>query len=162
MTTRRSTTRSRRRRRRGPTVGTTPRASSSSSAAGSGVFGSYAKVLLADDVPAAYAQFGPLSRLPAGAAHPRPVPGTARFAAAGGHHLHRHDRRRPRRGPRQTLVEAVCDDLAGRGFAAVETYPEADARPDATSAATPAFWVAVGFALAVDDERFPVMRRELD
>ena len=38
------------------------------------------------------------------------------------------------------LVEAVCDDLAGRGFAAVEAYPEVGARPDATSAADPAFW----------------------
>ena len=48
-----------------------------------------------------------------------------------------------------------------RGFAAVEAYPEAAARPDATSAATPAFWVAAGFARVVDDPRFPVMRREL-
>ena len=56
---------------------------------------------------------------------------------------------------------AVCDDLAGRGFAAVEAYPEAGARPDATSGATPAFWLAAGFSLAVDDERFPVVRREL-
>jgi hypothetical protein len=58
-------------------------------------------------------------------------------------------------------VEAVCADLAGRGFSAVEAYPEAGARPDATSAATPAFWVACGFAVAVDDDRFPVVRREL-
>jgi len=59
------------------------------------------------------------------------------------------------------LVTAVCDDLAGRGFTAVETYPEIGARPDATSAATPGFWESVGFARAIDDERFPVMRREL-
>ena len=59
------------------------------------------------------------------------------------------------------LVEAVCDDLAARGFAAVETYPEVDARPDATSAATPAFWERLGFVVAAPDERFPVMRREL-
>ena len=31
----------------------------------------------------------------------------------------------------------------------------------ATSAATPAFWVRAGFHVAVDDERFPVVRREL-
>jgi hypothetical protein len=35
------------------------------------------------------------------------------------------------------------------------------AHPDATSAATPSFWESVGFVVAVDDERFPVMRREL-
>ena len=48
-----------------------------------------------------------------------------------------------------------------RGFSAVEAYPEPEARPDATSAANPAFWQACGFDLAIDDERFPVMRREL-
>ena len=52
------------------------------------------------------------------------------------------------------LVEAVCGDLAGRGFSAVEAYPEANARPHATSAATTAFWVRAGFRVAVDDERF--------
>jgi hypothetical protein len=59
------------------------------------------------------------------------------------------------------LVAAVCDDLAGRGFFAVEAYPEANARPDVTSAATPSFWVRAGFRVAVDDDRFPVVRREL-
>ncbi len=58
-------------------------------------------------------------------------------------------------------MAAVCDDLAARGFAAIETYPEAGVRPDATSAATPAFWLGCGFAVAIDDDRFPVMRREL-
>ena len=59
------------------------------------------------------------------------------------------------------LVEAVLDDLTGRGFAAAEAYPEANARADATSAASPRFWLHCGFALAVDDTHFPVMRREL-
>jgi hypothetical protein len=59
------------------------------------------------------------------------------------------------------LVEAVCDDLAGRGFAAVEAYPDRSLSPDATSAADPAFWVRCGFHVAVDDERYPVVRREL-
>jgi len=58
-------------------------------------------------------------------------------------------------------VAAVCDDLAGRGFAAVEAYPERGAPEDATSAATPEFWLAAEFAMAVEDDRFPVMRREL-
>ena len=64
-------------------------------------------------------------------------------------------------GHAAALIGAVCDDLAGRGFAAVEAYPERGTRPDATSTATPDFWVAAGFAVVVDDERFPVVRREL-
>jgi hypothetical protein len=66
-----------------------------------------------------------------------------------------------RHGYALRLVDAVCADLAGRGFSAVEAYPERGARPDATSAAVPEFWLKVGFELAVDDERYPVMRREL-
>jgi ribosomal protein S18 acetylase RimI-like enzyme len=66
-----------------------------------------------------------------------------------------------RRGLARALIDAVTNDLAVRGFAAVETYPEPNADPDATSAANPAFWLACGFELAVDDPRFPVMRREL-
>ena len=64
-------------------------------------------------------------------------------------------------GLAQTLVAAVVDDLASRGFSAIEAYPEPEARPDATSAAHPAFWEACGFELAIVDDRFPVMRREL-
>jgi hypothetical protein len=43
----------------------------------------------------------------------------------------------------------------------VEAYPEIGARADSTSAATPGFWLGCGFVLAVEDERFPVVRREL-
>ncbi|HEX5015476.1 MAG TPA: hypothetical protein VFV72_15120 [Candidatus Limnocylindrales bacterium] len=129
---------------------------------GLGVFGSYAKALLeGDDDPAAYVQFGPLSAYPRAqrlrelypqlpeAPLPAVITCIATTAAA------RH------RGHARTLVEAVCDDLARRGFAAVEAYPERGAPPDATSAATPEFWVSAGFRIAVDDERFPVVRREL-
>jgi GNAT superfamily N-acetyltransferase len=128
---------------------------------GLAVFGSYAKVLLADEEPAAYAQFGPLSAYPRALRtrelYPRlpvsPLPAVitciATTAAA-------RDR-----GLAAVLVEAVCDDLAARGFAAVETYPEVGARPNATSAADPAFWEGLGFIVAAPDERFPVMRREL-
>jgi len=128
---------------------------------GLAVFGSYAKVLLVDEVAAGYTQFGPLSAYPRAQRlrelYPQlpdaPLPAvitciaTTREARGAGH--------------ARTLVEAVCDDLAGRGFAAVEAYPERGARPDATSAATPEFWLGVGFTVAVDDERFPVVRREL-
>jgi ribosomal protein S18 acetylase RimI-like enzyme len=128
---------------------------------GLGVTGSYAKVLLQDDVPAAYAQFGPLTAYPRAqrtrdlysALPDAPLPAVitciATTAEARGLGLARR------------LVDAVCDDLAGRGFAAVETYPTIGAVPDATSASTPEFWESVGFARAIDDSRFPVMRREL-
>jgi ribosomal protein S18 acetylase RimI-like enzyme len=128
---------------------------------GLGVFGSYAKVLLVDDTPIAYSQFGPLSAYPRAQRlrdlYPQlpdaPLPAvitciaTTADARRQGHALH--------------LVGAVCDDLAERGFAAVEAYPERSTRPDATSAATPEFWVGAGFRIAVEDERFPVVRREL-
>jgi GNAT superfamily N-acetyltransferase len=128
---------------------------------GLAVFGSYAKVALVDDVAVAYAQFGPLSAYPRArrlrelysrlpdAPLPAVITCIATTAEARGE------------GHAARLVAAVCDDLAGRGFAAVEVYPENGARPDATSAATPSFWLAAGFRLAVDDERFPVLRREL-
>ncbi len=128
---------------------------------GLGVAGSYAKVLLLDDAPAAYSQFGPLTAYPRAlrtrelypALPDSPLPAVitciATTAEARG------------RGLAKALVEAVCDDLGARGFAAVETYPAIGARPDATSAATPDFWASVGFTIAAQDERFPVMRREL-
>lgn len=128
---------------------------------GLGVAGTYAKVLLRDEVPAVYAQFGPLTAFPRAqrtrdlypALPDAPLPAVitciATTAEARGLGLARH------------LVDVVCDDLAGLGFTAVETYPEVGAAPDLTSAATPEFWESLGFARAVDDARFPVMRREL-
>jgi GNAT superfamily N-acetyltransferase len=128
---------------------------------GLGVAGSYAKILLEDDVAKAYAQFGPLTAYPRAqrtrdlypslpdAPLPAVITCIATTAEARGAGLAR------------ALIGAVCDDLAGRGFTAVETYPEIGARPDATSAATPGFWESVGFVQAIADERFPVMRREL-
>ena len=128
---------------------------------GLGVFGSYAKVLLDDDEAAAYAQFGPLSAYPRAQrlrdlypqlpSAPLPAVITCIASTAAGRH----------RGHARALVDAVCDDLERRGFAAVEAYPERDTRPDATSAATPEFWLSAGFRIAADDDRFPVVRREL-
>lgn len=129
---------------------------------GLGIFGSYAKVLMNGSDPAAYAQFGPLSAYPRARRvrelYPRlpeaPLPAVitciATTAAARG------------AGLAVRLVEDVCADLAGRGFAAVEAYPEVGLAPDATSAASPAFWIACGFVVAADDARYPVMRRELE
>ena len=128
---------------------------------GLGVAGSYAKVLLVDDLAVAYTQFGPLTAYPRAQRvrdlYPQlpdsPLPAVitciATTAAA------------RREGHALRLVEVACDDLAGRGFTAVETYPQIGALPDATSAATPAFWERAGFTTAAADERFPVMRREL-
>ncbi len=129
---------------------------------GIGVFGTYAKVMLDDDRPVAYTQFGPLSaypralrlrelytRLPSA-----PLPAVITCIAT--------TREGRSRGLGHLLVEGVCDDLSSRGFAAVEAYPEIGVPPDSTSAATPAFWEAAGFALAAPDDRFPVYRRELE
>jgi GNAT superfamily N-acetyltransferase len=128
---------------------------------GLGVFGSYAKLLLRDGEAIGYCQFGPLSAYPRALRlrelYPKlpdaPLPAvitciaTTADARRGGYALQ--------------LVRAVCDDLAGRGFSAVEAYPEVTAREDATPAARPEFWIHAGFVLAVDDPRYPVVRREL-
>jgi ribosomal protein S18 acetylase RimI-like enzyme len=128
---------------------------------GLAVFGSYAKVLEADGEPAAWCQFGPLSAYPR-AQHVRelypklpsaPLPAVITCIAT--------TSAARRRGFAKQLVLAVVDDLAGRGFSAVEAYPEPLASADATSAANPAFWAGCGFELAIADPRFPVMRREL-
>ena len=127
---------------------------------GLGVAGSYAKVLLVDDVPAAYSQFGPLTAYPRAqrtrelypALPEAPLPAVITCIAT--------TRAARDQGLARRLVEAVCSDLASRGFAAVETYPAVGVREDATSAATPAFWEGLGFVVAAPDERFPVMRRE--
>lgn len=125
------------------------------------VFGTYAKVLEVDGRPAIYAQFGPLSAYPRAQRvrelYPRlpaaPLPAVITCIAA--------TPEARGAGHAGTLVQAICDDLAGRGFAAVETYPEPGVRENGTSAATVDFWVRAGFAVAIDDPRFPVMRREL-
>ncbi len=129
---------------------------------GLAVFGTYAKVLLIDEEPAAYAQFGPLSAFPRALSlrelYPQlpeaPLPAVITCIATTGASRGQ--------GLGHRLVVAVCDDLAARGFAAVEAYPEAHTLADATSAASPAFWVTAGFSMVVADERFPVMRRELE
>jgi GNAT superfamily N-acetyltransferase len=129
---------------------------------GLAVFGSYAKVLLLDDVPVGYTQFGPLSAYPRAlrlrelypqlptAPLPAIITCIATTRVARGHGLaHR-------------LVEDVCRDLGARGFSAVEAYPEVGAPPEATSSADPAFWERAGFRMVVEDVRYPVFRRELE
>jgi hypothetical protein len=128
---------------------------------GLGVVGSYAKVLLVDEVAVAYTQFGPLTAYPRAQRvrdlYPQlpdsPLPAVITCIAT--------TATARREGHALSLVAATCDDLAGRGFTAVEAYPQVGAPLDATSAATPAFWERAGFAMAAADERFPVMRRNL-
>jgi ribosomal protein S18 acetylase RimI-like enzyme len=125
------------------------------------VFGAYAKVLLIDDRPAAYVQFGPLSAYPRARRmrelYPRlpsaPLPAVITCIASSPESRGR--------GFARELVLAVCDDLSARGFAAVESFPDLTLGPTEASAAIPAFWEGCGFSVAMDDERFPVMRREL-
>ena len=129
---------------------------------GRGVFGSYAKVLLLDGTPLAYCQFGPLSAYPRAGRlrdlYPMlpdsPLPAVITCVATTG------DARRMGYG--RVLVADVCRDLGQRGFSAVEAYPDLTLPEDESSAGSPIFWHACGFLTAVDDERFPVMRRELD
>jgi hypothetical protein len=129
---------------------------------GRGIFGSYAKVLEVDGDAIVYAQFGPLSAYPRAlrlrdlypqlpsAPLPADISCIATTVAA------------RRQGWAAHLLQDVCRDLAERGFAAVESYPDLTRPEDETSAARPAFWQTVGFTIAVDDDRFPVMRRELE
>jgi len=128
---------------------------------GLGVFGSYGKVLLVDDVAVAWSQFGPLSAYPRALRlrelYPQlpdaPLPAVITCIAS--------TAEARRQGHAVRLVQAVCDDLAERGFAAVEAYPERGIDENGTSAAWPGFWERAGFAIAVDDERYPVVRRDL-
>ena len=126
------------------------------------VFGSYAKVLLLDGQPAVYAQFGPLSAYPRAGQirelYPRlpqsPPPAVITCVATA--------KVGRGQGLADELVGVICADLAGRGFAAVEAYPDLTLGADEASAAHPEFWIRCGFSQAADDERYPVMRRLLD
>jgi len=128
---------------------------------GRGVFGSYGKVLVADDVAVAYCQFGPLSAYPRAQRlrdlYPQlpsaPLPAVITCIAA--------IAEARRQNFAHELVDGVCGDLTQRGFAAVEAYPDLTRSENETSGARPHFWETLGFKIAVDDERFPVMRREL-
>ncbi|MDQ3870695.1 MAG: hypothetical protein M3301_03645 [Chloroflexota bacterium] len=129
---------------------------------GRGVFGSYAKVLIVRGDSVGYAQFGPLSAYPRAARlrdlYPQlpsaPLPAVITCIATTA------DARR--QGHARRLVEAVCEDLAVRGFSAAEAYPDLTRSEDEQSGGRPAFWQSLGFAIAVEDERFPVMRREFE
>jgi hypothetical protein len=128
---------------------------------GRGIFGTYSKLLLVDDVAVAYCQFGPLSAYPRATRlrdlYPQlpqaPLPAVITCIAST---AEARDQ-----GYARDLADAVCHDLAARGFAAVEAYPDLTQSENETSGARPDFWRKLGFSVAVNDERFPVMRREL-
>lgn len=148
-------------RSRGPAVAADAPRKVQLLARGLAVFGSYAKLLEVDGDAAAYCQFGPLSAYPRAQRvrelYPKlpssPLPAVITCIAT--------TPEARGQGLAKQLVLAVVEDLTGRGFSAVEAYPEPEADPDATSAANPAFWRVCGFDLAIDDPRFPVVRREL-
>ena len=83
-------------------------------------------------------------------------------AAAGRHHLHRDDRRGAWRGPRPApgggRLRRPRPDAASR-----RSRRTLRSAPDRTRRAAPRrrSGSAAGFRLAVDDERYPVVRREL-
>ena len=128
---------------------------------GLAVFGSYAKVLLIDGSPVAYAQFGPLSAYPRAQqirdlypglpSSPLPAVITCVATAVAARGV----------GIGAELVSAVTSDLASRGFAAAEAYPDLTLAVDEASTAHPRFWERCGFIMAIADERYPVMRIEL-
>jgi ribosomal protein S18 acetylase RimI-like enzyme len=62
----------------------------------------------------------------------------------------------------RALIEDIVEDLAGRGFSAIEAYPDLDLDASEASAARPGFWERCGFVMVEEDERYPVMRRELE
>lgn len=129
---------------------------------GRGIFGSYAKVGYVGDTAVCYTQFGPLSAYPRAMRlrelysqlRQSPLPAVITCVASTAEARHH--------GYALELVQEVCRDLAGRGFSAVESYPDLTRPENDTSAGRPGFWVRCGFTVAVDDERFPVMRLELD
>ena len=129
---------------------------------GLGVVGSYAKVLVRGDETAGVLPVRAADRLPARPADARPVPTAPGLAAAGRHHLHRdgpdgapaRDRAPASwtsrlRGPRGSRVRRRRGVPGGRDAAGRDERRHAG------------LLGAAGFVRAVDDPRFPVMRREL-
>ena len=98
----------------------------------------------------------PADGVPAGAADARALPGPAGRAAPGGHHLHRDDRGRARRAAWACGWSPPCATTSRpAGSPRSRPTPRPAPGPDATSAATPAFWLDAGFALAVADDAVP-------
>ena len=100
-------------------------------------------------------------RLPAGPAPARPLPAAARRAAARRHHLHRDDRGGSRRGPRQRADPRGLRRSRGSRLRGRRGVPGAWNPAGCHERGHPGVLGRSGFAVVVEDERFPVVRREL-
>lgn len=134
--------------------------------AGSGISGSYAMLAYRTDAvqraAIGYVQFGPLSAYPRAQSirdrYPQLPDSQAPWvitclqvtADVGD---------RPAVGAE--LLEAVCNELDGRGITAVEAYPVAASDGWVPSPGPESVYAASGFERAAGDDRFPVYRREL-
>ncbi|MBA4169453.1 MAG: hypothetical protein H0X68_03500 [Chloroflexi bacterium] len=134
--------------------------------AGRSVSGSYAMLAYRTDsvdrASIGYAQFGPLSvypraqsirdRYPELPESPAPWIITCLQVTADADD-------RPDAGA--ALLDAVCNELDGRGITAVEAYPEGATDGWLPSAGPSSVYEAAGFERITGDDRFPVYRREL-
>jgi len=134
--------------------------------AGRGVSGSYAMLAYRTDsvdrVAIGYAQFGPLSAYPRAQSirdrypelpeAPAPWIITCLQVSADADD-------RPDAGA--ALLDAVCDELDGRGITAVEAYPEGATDGWLPSPGPASVYETAGFERVTGDDRFPVYRREL-
>jgi len=134
--------------------------------AGRSVSGSYAMLAYRTDsvdrVAIGYAQFGPLSAYPRAQSirdrypelpeSPAPWIITCLQVTADADD-------RPDAGA--ALLDAVCNELDGRGITAVEAYPEGATDGWLPSAGPSSVYEAASFERITGDDRFPVYRREL-
>ena len=137
--------------------------------AGVGLSGAYAMLARETDAVESrvvgYAQFGPLSAYPrAGSIRERypelpesPAPWVVTCLQIVGEGATADER--IERGRR--LLDAVCDELDGRGITAVEAYPERVSDAWLPSPGPVSVYEAAGFARVAGDDHYPVMRREL-
>lgn len=134
--------------------------------AGQEVAGAYAMIAyrrVGPDRPAVgYAQFGPLSAYPRAQSirerYPQLPDSPAPWVITCLQVLAGVD---DRDEAAAALLDAVCDELDGRGITAVEAYPERATDPWIPSPGPASVYAAAHFDLAVGDERYPVYRREL-
>ncbi|MCV0403057.1 MAG: hypothetical protein K5924_05040 [Chloroflexi bacterium] len=134
--------------------------------AGQNVSGSYAMLARRAGAPGtgavAYAQFGPLSAYPRAQSirerYPQLPESPAPWVITC---LQVTSSEADRMATGVALLEALCAELDGRGITAVESYPEQVGDAWRPSAGPSAVYEAAGFERAVDDDRYPVYRREL-
>jgi hypothetical protein len=137
--------------------------------AGRALAGSYAMLAFRMDAvhrtPVGYAQFGPISAYPRAQAirdrYPQLPESPAPWVITCLQVSPDVAASAQRDSDAIALLEAVCDELDGRGIIAVEAFPEGVADPWLPSPGPASVYAAAGFERAAGDERFPVFRREL-